>query len=178
MAAEEPPEPPNTGAVPSQVTAAESVTLRVQVFSNFLTNAEWKCVQLKPRDTIREMLAQLLGCAGDDVIDTFDFRKPDFAARSFYSCTARVKKKSCVSALVSNSGHSGLFVNEFENKGSVHWLRQGDEPGEEFLKRAYQQAADEITPGPAFSASGSLESAGRLAWLQAPTGSVVFDVAH
>ena len=58
---------------------------------------------------------------------------------------------------MSKSGHFGLFLKEFENKGSVHWLRQGDkEPGEEFLKRAYQQAADEETPGLAFSASGSL----------------------
>ena len=55
---------------------------------------------------------------------------------------------------MSKSGHGGLFAKEFENKGLVHWLRQGDkEPGHEFLKRAYQQAADE---GLAFSASGSL----------------------
>ena len=90
-------------------------------------------------------------CGGDDNIDTFDFRKPDFAASGFYSCTALVKK-GCVSALLSKSGHCGIFVKEFENKGSVHWLRQGDkEPGDE-----YQQAADEGTPGLAFSASGSL----------------------
>ena len=39
----------------------------------------------------------------------------------------------------------------------MHWLRQDNkESGEEFLKRAYQQAADEGTPGLAFSASGSL----------------------
>ena len=114
---------------------------------------EWERVQLKPRE---EMIAKLPGCGGDDIIDTFVFRKPDFAASSFYSCTARVKK-GCVSTLVSKSGHCGLFVKEFENKGSVHWLRQGDkEPGEEFLKRAYQQASDEGTPGLAFSASGSL----------------------
>ena len=111
-------------AVASQVTAAESVSLRVQVFSKFLTKAEWGRVRVKPRDTIREMLAKLLGCGGDDIIDTFDFRKLDFAASSFYSRTARVKK-GCVSALVSKrSGHCGLFVKEFENKGSVHWLRQ------------------------------------------------------
>ena len=84
------------------------------------------------------------------------FEKPDFAASNFYSCAARVKK-GCVSALVSKSDHCGLFVKEFENKGSVHRLRQGDkEPGDEFLKRAYQQAADEGTRGLAFSASGSL----------------------
>ena len=143
-------------AVSSQVTVAESVTLRVQVFSKFLTKAERGRVQLKPRDKNREMLAKLPGCGGDDIIDTFDFRKPDFAASSFYSCTAGVKK-GCVSALVSKSGHCVLFVKEFENKGSVHWLRQDDkESGEEFLKRAYQQAADEGTPGLAFSASGSL----------------------
>ena len=103
----------------------------------------------------RSEVAKLLGCGGDDITDTFDIRKPDFAASSFYSCTARVKK-GCVSALVSKSGHCGLFVKEFENNGSVHWLRQGDkEPGEESLKRAYQQAADERGT-PAFSASGSL----------------------
>ena len=39
----------------------------------------------------------------------------------------------------------------------MHCLRQDDkESGEEFLKRAYQQAADEGTPGLAFPASGSL----------------------
>ena len=27
-------------------------------------------VQLKPRDTIREMIAKLQGCGGDDIIDT------------------------------------------------------------------------------------------------------------
>ena len=103
------------------------------------------------------MLAKLPGCGRNDIIDIFDFRKPDFAASSFYSCTARVKK-GCVSALVSKSGHCGLFVKEFENKGSVHWLRQGDKDlgRDEFLKRAHQQAADERTPGFAFSASGSL----------------------
>ena len=85
-------------AVSSQVTAAESVTLRVQVFSKFLTKAEKGRVQLTPRDTLREMIAKLPGCGGDDIIDTFDFRKPDFAASSFYSCTARVKK-GCVSSL-------------------------------------------------------------------------------
>ena len=59
--------------------------------------------------------------------------------------------------MVSKSGHCGLFVKEFENKGSVRWLRQGDkETGDEFLNGAYQQAADEGTPGLAFSASGSL----------------------
>ena len=140
-------------AVSSQVTVAESVTLRVQVFSKFLTKAERGRVQLKPRDKNREMLAKLPGCGGDDIIDTFDFRKPDLAASSFYSCTAGVKK-GCVSAFVSKSGHC---VKEFENKGSVHWLRQDDGgSGEGFLKRAYQQAADEGTPGLAFSASGSL----------------------
>ena len=73
------------------------------------------------------------------------------------SVPARLESRKIVSSLVSKSGHCGLFVKEFENKGSVHWLRQGDkEPGEEFLKRAYQQAADEGTPGLAFSASGSL----------------------
>ena len=66
------------------------------------------------------MLAKLPGCGGDDVNDTFDFGKPDFAAGGFCSCTVRVKK-GCVSALVSKSGHCGLFVKEFENKGSVHW---------------------------------------------------------
>ena len=120
---------------------AASVTLRVQVFSKFLTKAEWGRVQLKPRDTIREMIAKLRGCGGDDIIDTFDFRKPDFAASSFYSCTARVKK-GCVSTLLSKSGHCGLFVKEFENKGSVHWLRQNDK--------------ESGTPGLAFSSSGSL----------------------
>ena len=74
---------------------AEPVTLRVQVFSQFLTKAEWGRVQLKPPDTIREMIAKLPGCGGDDIIDTFDFRKPDFAASCFYSCTARVKKRLC-----------------------------------------------------------------------------------
>ena len=74
----------------------------------------------------------------------------------FFSCTARVKK-GCVSTLESMSGHCGLFVKVFENTGSVRWLRQDDkESGEEFLKRTYQQAADEGTPGLAFSASGSL----------------------
>ena len=69
---------------------------------------------------------------------------------------ARVKQ-GCVSTLVSKSGHCGLFVEELENNRSVHWLRQGDkESGEELLKRAYQQAADEGTLGLAFSASGSL----------------------
>ena len=80
----------------SQVTAAESVTLGGAgffFFSKFLTKTEWRHVQLKPRDTIREMLAKLSGCGGDDIIDTFDFRKPDFAAGSFCSCTARVKKR-------------------------------------------------------------------------------------
>ena len=48
-------------AVSSQVAVAESVTLRVQVFSKFLTKAEWGRVQLKPRDTIREMIAKLSG---------------------------------------------------------------------------------------------------------------------
>ena len=39
----------------------------------------------------------------------------------------------------------------------MHWLRQGDkESGEEFLTRAYQQAAAEGAPGLACSASGSL----------------------
>ena len=104
---------------------AESVTLRVQVFSRFLTKAEWGRVQHKPRDTIREMLAKLPGCGGDDITDTFDFRKRGFAWSSFYCCTVRVKK-GCVSALVSKSGHCGVFVEEFENKDSVHWLRQGD----------------------------------------------------
>ena len=100
----------------------------------------------------------------DDIIDTFDFRKPDFAASSFYTCTARVKK-GCTSPLVSKSGHCGHFVKEFENKGSVHWLRQGDkESEEEFLKRAYQQAADEGTPGLAFSTSGRWASGGWLEW--------------
>ena len=143
-------------AVAPQETTAESVTLRVKVFSKFLTKKEWGRVQLTPRDTIREMLAKLPGCGGDDIIDSFDFRKPDFAASSFYSRTARVKK-GCVATLVSKSGHCGLLVKEFENKGSVHWLRQDDkESGELFLKRAYQPAADEGTPGLAFSASGSL----------------------
>ena len=91
-------------------------------FSKFLTKAECVRVQLKARDTIREMLAKLPGCGGDDIIDTFDCQKPDFAASIFYSYTARVKK-GCVSALVSESAHCGLFVKEFENKGSVHWLR-------------------------------------------------------
>ena len=85
-------------SVSSQVTAAESVTLRVQVIPKFLTKAEWGRVQLKPRHTIREMLAKLPVCGGDDIIDTFDFRKPDFAASTFYSGTARVKK-GCVSAV-------------------------------------------------------------------------------
>ena len=135
---------------------AESVTLRVQFFSKFLTKAEWGRVQHKPRDTIREMVAKRPGCGEDDITDTFDFRKRGFAASSFFSCTARVKK-GCVSALVSKSGHCGVFVKEFENKGSVYWLRQGDkESGEEFLKGAYQQAAGGGTPGLAFSASGSL----------------------
>ena len=67
-------------AVSSQVTTAESVTLKVQVFPKFLTKAVWRRVQLKPRDTIREMLVKLPGCGGDDIIDTFDFRKPDFVA--------------------------------------------------------------------------------------------------
>ena len=62
-----------------------NLTLRVQVFSKFLTKAECGRVQLKPGDAIREMIAKLPGCGGDDIIDTFDFRKPDFAA-------ARVKK--------------------------------------------------------------------------------------
>ena len=86
--------------------------------------------------------------------------------------------KGCVSTLVSKSGHCGLFVKEFENKGSVHWLRHGDkESGEEFLKRAYQQAADEE-----YSRSRLLglwvdgHLGGRLEWLQAPTGSAVFGV--
>ena len=48
-------------SVASQVTAAESITLRVHVFSKFLTQAEWGRVQLKPRDTIGEMLAKLPG---------------------------------------------------------------------------------------------------------------------
>ena len=60
-------------AVSFHVTAAESVTLRMQVFSKFLTKAEWGRVQLKTRDTTREMLAKLPGCGGDDIIDTFDF---------------------------------------------------------------------------------------------------------
>ena len=47
-------------------------------------------------------MAKLPGCGGDDIIGTFDFRKPDFAASCFYSCTARVKEV-CVSALVSKS---------------------------------------------------------------------------
>ena len=43
------------------------------------------------------------------------------------------------------------FVKDFENKGPVHWLWQDDkESGEELLKRASQQAADEGTPGPCF----------------------------
>ena len=102
-------------AVSSQVTVAESVTLRVQVFSKFLTKVEWEHVQLKPRETIREMLAKLPGYGGDDIIDTFNFRKPDFAASSFYSCTARVKK-GCVSTLVSKSGHCGLFVKSLRTR--------------------------------------------------------------
>ena len=58
---------------------------------------------------------------------------------------------------MSKGGHCGLFVREFEDKGSVHWLRQGDkETGDEFLKRAYQQAAADGSPSLAFSASGSL----------------------
>ena len=122
------------------------------------------------------MIAKLPGCGGDDIIDTFDFRKPDFAASSFYSCTARVKK-GCVSTLVSKSGHCGLFVKEFENKGSVHWLRQDDkESGEEFLKRAYQQL---LMKGLQVSPSRPLVRwafVGWLEWLQARSGSVVFDV--
>ena len=44
----------------------------MRVFSTFLTKAEWGRVQLKPRDTIREMQAKLPGCGGDDIIDTFE----------------------------------------------------------------------------------------------------------
>ena len=95
--------------VSSQVTAAESVTLRMQVFSKLLTKAEWGRVQLKPRDTIRDMIAKHPGCGGDDNIDTFDFRKPDFAASSI-PALHELRKVVC-----------GLFVKEFENKGSVHW---------------------------------------------------------
>ena len=58
-------------AVSSQVAVGECVTLRVQVFSKFLTEAEWVRVQLKPRETFRGMLAKLPGCGGDDIIDTF-----------------------------------------------------------------------------------------------------------
>ena len=82
-------------AVSSQVTAAESVTLRVQVFSKFLTKTEWGRVQLKPRDTTREILAKLLGCGGDDIIDTFDFRKPDFAASSFLFLHGSSQERLC-----------------------------------------------------------------------------------
>ena len=60
--------------------------------------------------------------------------------------------------LPSKSGHCGLFLKEFENKGSVHWLRLDDkESGEELWKRAYQQAAGEGTPSLAFSAASSLD---------------------
>ena len=160
-------------AVASQVTVAESVTLRVQVISKFLTKAEWGRVHFKPRDTIRGMIAKLQGCVGDDIIDTLDFRKLDFAWSSFFS---RVKK-GCVSALVSKSCHCGLFVKEFENKGSVHWLREGDEePREEFFKRACQQAADEGTPGLAFSASCSL-GIRRPAGMAPSTNTAVFVAA-
>ena len=64
----------------------------MQVFSKFLTKAEWGRVQLKPSDTIREMIAKLLGCGGDDIIDTFDFWKLDFAASSFFSALNVSKK--------------------------------------------------------------------------------------
>ena len=115
-------------AVSCQVTVAEYVTLRVQVFSKFLTKVEWRRVQLKPCDTIREVIATLKGVAEIENLTSL---------RVVFSSTTCVKK-GCVSVLVIKSGHFGLFVKEFENKGSVRWLRQDDkESGEEFLKRSY-----------------------------------------
>ena len=126
------------------------------MFARFQKPNEWTRIKARPRETLRELILKLPQVNPDDLIDIFDFRRPDNDAQAFFSCTLRVKKHA-VPKFVAASGHSGLMLKDFDASSSVQWCKPNEkEDGPSFLARVRDLSIEEGVPGVAFSASGSI----------------------
>ena len=112
----------------------------MQVFSEFLTKAEWGRVQLKPRDTIRDMLETPGSVVATTSLTPLIFENQTLLRVVFISALHELRKAvflpwwTRVVIVASSSKNSRI-------RARFRWLRQGDkESGEEFLKRANQHS--------------------------------------
>ena len=143
-------------AAKASVTIEETCTLRAQMFSRYQKANEWTRIRARPREVLRELILKLPQVNPDDLIDIFDFRRPDNDNQAFFSCTLRVKKHA-VPKFVAASGHAGLLLKDFDTASSVLWSKPiENEDGPAFLARVREQSIEEGVPGVAFSASGSI----------------------
>jgi len=150
--------------MPKAVSAApvveETVTIRGQLFGKFYSAAEWAKVRAlaarAQHEHIRKIVLKTPKIEADDVIDVFDFRRPDDSTDRFISCTIRIKK-SALGHFMAASGSTPLLYKDFTNSLSVQWVKPQDgESGEAHLTRAYQLSLESNCQGLAFSSTGSL----------------------
>ena len=138
------------------IIVEETCTLRAQMFSRYQKASDWTRIKARPREALRDLIIKLPQVNPDDLIDIFDFRRPDNDNQAFFSCTLRVKKHA-VPKFVAASGHAGLLLKDFNPDSSVMWCKASEkEDGLAFLARVRGQSIEDGIPGVAISASGSI----------------------